>query len=348
MLTEDCLTSNHNNARVSKHRSSIMADRMHLRTDKRHTIVIYGLGSIGSRLARLIQTHFGYEVIAFRSHRGMTNKQGIPEIFDSRDLEEFSPDIAFITNPTSCHVEFAIECASRGIHLFIEKPLSNSLANTDILLDIIRQKKIVTYVGCNLRFDPIITHLKSMISPERWSHACVICSSYLPQWRPERDYRNSYSARKDLGGGVILDLIHEPDYCSWLFGTIDKIEGTAGKISNLNIETEDFADMVLTHTNGFKSHIHLDYVGKIPQRKIEIQGGGLCLEADLLARTLTSIADSSKGTFKLDAIDRDFTYIEELKYFFDCIENGTEPMNSIEEHLSVLKPLLEFKNNIGL
>ncbi len=324
-----------------------MPGRMSLTEKEKYRIMICGLGSIGSRLARLLQAHFDCDLAAYRSQRDKPDVPGIPQIYDWYGIGKFSPDIAFITNPTSHHMELAIECASRGMHLFIEKPLSHSLEGAETLQEIIRKKELLTYVGCNLRFDPIIRHLKETVRPEQVSHARVICSSSLPQWRPEQDYRNSYSAKKALGGGVILDLIHEPDYCAWLFGRINGIEGTAGKISDLEIETEDFADMVLRHDSGIQSHIHIDYTGRIPERKIEIQGDGFHIEADLLARKLRSIIDGTKATVKMDTIDRDYTYLEELRYFFRCIENRQEPMNSVAEHLSILKPLLDFKKSAG-
>lgn len=315
--------------------------------EKKFRIVFWGLGSIGSRLARLVLEHFDYDVVACRSNGGKANPLGIQEISDRRELDDFSPHIAFITNPTSLHMDVAMQCAAKGMHLFVEKPLSHSMDGSDDLLRIIRQNGNLTYVGCNLRFHPLIQHLKTHYQPDPEAHARVICSSYLPGWHPKQDYSRSYSA-KTLGGGVILDLIHEPDYCAWLFGKIDRIEGAAGKISNLKIETEDFADMVLYHASGFKSHIQIDYTGRIPQRKLEIFGEATYLEADLLARTLTTAMDNSKGTFKLNAIDPDYTYLEELKYFFQCVENGRKPMNNIEEHLSVLKPVLDFKASRGL
>jgi predicted dehydrogenase len=319
-----------------------------LEKKKKHRIVVFGLGSIGARLARLIRQNFDYDLAAFRSTPSAPNPYDIPELRSEKALTDYAPDIAFITNPTSLHMETAIRCASRGMHLFIEKPLSHRLDGSDDLLDLIRRNGLLTCVGCNLRFDPMIRRLKDIVAQDRVKEVRVISSSYLPLWRPEQDYRTSYSAREDLGGGVILDMIHEPDYCSWLFGKIKRIDGEAGKQSGLEIETEDFADMQLTHETGIVSHVHVDYTSREAQRKIEITGDGVYYKVDLLSRTLTIGAGQQRRIMKREAIERDYTYLQELRHFFDAIEKRRPPMNGVSEHLSVLRPLIEFKKRLNL
>ncbi|MEA2031580.1 MAG: Gfo/Idh/MocA family oxidoreductase [candidate division Zixibacteria bacterium] len=317
-------------------------------SEKKLKIVFFGLGSIGSRLARLIRDNYNHDLYAFRSQKKDLNDLGIDEVYEINEVERLSPDVAFITNPTSLHVDTAIRSASMGIHLFIEKPLCNSLVKCDSLLGIVQKKRVLTYVACNLRFDPIIQYLKRTLDLNRIFYSRAICSSYLPDWRPNQDYKNSYSVRKELGGGVVLDLIHEPDYCHWLFGPISKINGTGGKCSHFEIETEDFADMNLHHSSGFLSNIHLNYFGRKLQRKIEIFGNNLYIEADLIERTVITVNEEGNDIQKFDPIDRDYTYEQELKYFFQCLNDHEVPMNNIEEHRTVLKPVLEFKENLGL
>ena len=317
-------------------------------SEKKLKVVFFGLGSIGSRLARLVRDNYNHDLYAFRSKKKDLNDLGIDEVYEINEVERLSPDVAFITNPTSLHVGTAIRSASMGIHLFIEKPLCNHLDKWEPLRKTVREKQIISYVGCNMRFDPIIQFLKQSLNPDNIFYSRAICSSYLPDWRPGQDYKNSYSVRKELGGGVILDLIHEPDYCHWLFGPISKINGNAGKCSHLEIETEDFADISLHHSSGFFSNIHLNYFGRKLQRKIEIFGNNLYIEADLIERTVITVNEEGKDIQKFAPIDRDYTYKQELKYFFQCLSNHKIPMNNIEEHITILKPVLEFKENLGL
>lgn len=315
---------------------------------KKLKVVFFGLGSIGSRLARLIRDNFDYDLFALRTTKDRPNDLGIYEIYDEKELGPISADIAFITNPTSLHVDTAIKCVGLGMHLFIEKPLSNILEKLDMLIDKVREAHILSYVACNLRFDPIIQHLKKTLDFDDLFYARTICSSYLPEWRPGQDYRQSYSVGKALGGGVILDLIHETDYCNWLFGPIDKVTGNAGRVSNLEIDTEDYADMTLCHSNGFISNVHVDYFGRKSQRKIEIFGNNIQIEADLLKRRVAILHDGHSEVQSFDDLHKDYTYTQELKYFFQCLSDHEVPMNNIEEHITVLKPVLEFKENLGL
>ncbi len=313
------------------------------------TILFFGLGSIGSRLARIIQNSYEYNLFAFRFHKKGINDLGIEEIYDSRQVDKISPDIAFITNPTSLHMETAIRSAALGRHLFIEKPLSHNLEGYDSLLKETREKGVLTYVACHLRFDPIIQHLKKFLAAH---HDCfysrVVCSSYLPAWRPEQDYRESYSSKSAMGGGVLLDLIHEPDYCHYLFGPIDSINGYAGNRSVLEIDSEDIADLIIHHSSGFISSIHLDYFGVRQERKLDIFGNNLHVEADLLKRTLTTVNPDGREMEKFPPINRDSLYEAELGYFFQCIQDKRSPMNNIEEHMTVLRPILEFKRGLEL
>jgi len=315
---------------------------------KRYRVVFFGLGSIGSRLARLVADDFGHEVFAFRSGAASDSPPGVVNISSERELADLSPEVAFITNPTSLHVETALACAGRGMHLFIEKPLSDRLDGVGRLLRTAARRGLTTYVGCNLRFDPMIALLKSRLAGRAPFCARVICSSHLPSWRPAQDYRRSYSASRKMGGGVLLDLIHEPDYCHFLFGPIETIEGSAAKVSGLEIETEDFADMTLSHRSGVRTQVHLDYFGLRTQRKIEVFGDGLYAEADLIGRTLLWRENGRKRTKSFAALHRDDTYREEIRYFFRCLDRGETPMNSLEEHLQVLKPVLAFRRRQGL
>lgn len=311
-------------------------------------VVFFGLGSIGSRLARLIRDNFNYNLYAFRATKNSPNNLGIHEVYELNELKHLAPDVAFITNPTSLHIDTAIQSATLGMHLFIEKPLCNRLDKWEDLRRTVQEKQIISYVGCNMRFDPMIQYLKQSLNPDKIFYSRVVCSSYLPDWRPHQDYKNSYSGRKNLGGGVVLDLIHEPDYCHWLFGPISRINGNAGKCSHLEIETEDFADINLHHSSGFLSNIHLNYFGRKLQRKIEIFGNNLYIEADLIERTVITVNKEGNDIQKFDLIDRDYTYEQELEYFFQCLNDHEVPMNNIEEHITILKPVLEFKENLGL
>lgn len=315
---------------------------------KRRRVVFFGLGSIGRRLARLTAEKGRHEVYAFRSGRAGASLPGVADIRSEAELDAIAPEVAFITNPTALHVETALACARRGMHLFIEKPLSDSLEGVTPLLRAVERRGLATYVGCNLRFDPMLRALKSRIEGRAPFFARVICSSHLPSWRPAQDYRRSYSASRAMGGGVLLDLIHEPDYCHWLFGPINTVGGEASRASALKIETEDCADLVLKHRSGLRSQVHLDYFGLRTQRQIEVFGDDIYASADLIGRTLLWIENGRQRVTSFEAPGRDDMYRAELSYFFRCLERGETPMNGLREHLQVLKPVLAFRRRRGL
>lgn len=315
--------------------------------DKPLKILFFGLGSIGKRHARLLKNNYDFEVYAFRTMKGQEeNDLAIQELFTLKDAFSIKPDVAFITNPTSQHISTALECTKRNIALFIEKPLSNSLRNMTTLEKEIRNKKIFTYVAYNMRFHPVLVNLKTLISTKQKPfYFRVICSSYLPNWRPKQDYSKSYSAQKRLGGGVALDLSHEFDYINWLFNGIKNITGYCDKISDLKIDSEDILDAQITCGSGISGQLHLDYFSHLNERKIQIYFPDEYIEGDLLKDTITILKNNSeikKITFQNNPNDM---YIQQLEYFFkQYTHNNIELMNNFPEALQLFKKMMTFKD----
>jgi predicted dehydrogenase len=267
-------------------------------------ILFFGLGSIGKKHAKIIKNKFDFDLFAYRTNKGQENNDlKIKEFESLDDAFSINPDIAFITNPTFLHIETALECVRRNIDIFIEKPISNSLEKVDVLASKIKKNNIFTYVAYNMRFHPVICNLKKIISEKgKPIYFSGICSSYLPEWRPNQDYSLSYSAKKELGGGVILDLSHEFDYINWLFGDIKKIDGVCGKISDLNIDSEDILIAQLTCNLGIIGNLHLDYFSQNAERKIQVYYNDVYIEANLIKNTIKIIKDKKEKiiTFKID------------------------------------------------
>jgi len=316
---------------------------------QKYRVIFFGLGSIGRRLSQLVQEHFATEIYALRTKKGETpGFYGVHEFFSLAEVDTLPFDVAFVTNPTAFHVDTALFCAQRGMNLYIEKPLSDSLKGVPFLLELIKSKKLRTHVGCVLRFDPLLNAIKHFIKDRTVIGAHAVCKTFLPRWRPHRDYRSSYSAKKSLGGGVLLDLIHEPDYLAWLFGPIEAIEGEAGKRKNHEIETEDYGELFILHNSGVRSHVSLDYFDEREERTITLWGEDFTLEGNLRTRTLKIRTKKGELSDYYPLFDRNSLYLAELKHFFECLISGINPMNDIFEHLTVLKPLLAFRERMGL
>lgn len=315
-------------------------------------VLFYGLGSIGKRHAKIINELFpDVKIYALRSNKGVNNQLNIEryinDIYDEKEAFLLKPDIVFITNPTSMHIKSGIAAGENKCHIFMEKPLSNNLENVEGLLNLVKRERLVTLMGCNMRFHPIILKIRELVQNQVLGKALsfsVTCGSYLPEWRPWQDYSKSYSASKELGGGVVLDLIHEIDYARYLFGDFKAFKSIIGKSSNLNIETEDYADIILKTDKGISGSIHLDYFRRQSKRQINVtfENGTLC--ADLINNNLSINGNIYSENIKYD-IDRDYMYKEQIKYFIHCVKNKENTFNDINEGFEVLKLAMKIKEN---
>jgi len=165
----------------------------------------------------------------------------------------------------------------------------------------------------------------------------VICAriqagQYLPDWHPWEDYRRGYSAKQDLGGGIILDGIHEIDYITWFLGEVSQVFCFAGKLSSLEIDTEDTAEILLRFREGSIAEVHLDYIQRSYSRSCQIIGEEGTILWDLNdGQVRLYTAESGKWqTFPQDpSYDMNQMYIEEIRHFLQCIEGNTMPVQDI-------------------
>ncbi len=306
-------------------------------------IVFFGLGSIGQRHAKILLENYSHDLFAFRS--GVNNEKNnldIKELHSWKEVEKLKPDIAFITNPTYLHIETAIKCAKIGCKLFIEKPIDKNLDGLDDLLKIVKENNIVSYIAYNLRFHPVILDLKRCLEDKKPLYVRVVSTSYLPFWRLADDYLKSYSANTNMGGGVILDLSHELDYVSYLFDGTKGISGNFGRVSEITVDAEDYADMLLT-TGFCPVNIHIDFLSHFNQRYIQIDFNDLTIVADLLNAEIKEYKKGSLiNTKKLD-YDKGQEYRDQIRYFFDHLKDQ-KMMNNLTEASHLFRKIVEFKN----
>lgn len=303
-------------------------------------ILIVGLGSIAKKhITALRAISNDFKIYALRSISNNDDELGIENIFNLNDVNVVF-DFAIISNPTNLHFEYIHKLAKKGINLLIEKPAIHSLDNYDQLIKLINQEKIKTYVACNLRFHPCIIYLRNKIKKEilKINEVNVYCGSYLPDWRPDKDFRSIYSSIASMGGGVHLDLIHELDYTTWLFGMPNESKSFLKSASSLNIDSVDYANYVLGYDT-FTVNIILNYYRRKPKREIEIVLENETLTVDLINNSIKN--DQDDFLFQDDTFNIKETYINQLKYFIDCLNKKETPMNSISESIEVLKIALQ-------
>lgn len=304
-------------------------------------IIIFGLGSIGSRHAKILRQRKGLELFAYRTYKRGGSGAAIKEVTDWEAVDKIKPAVAFITNPTNLHIDTAIQCARRGMKLFIEKPLGSDIKNLDRLLTIVSQKKVVTYVAYVLRFHPVIQRLKKYFKKNQFLHLRAQATSYLPAWVPNKDHRKRYSAHSQLGGGVIYDLSHELDYTQYLLGPIKKVKGQFARRSDVTVDAEDYADILLETKLG-PANIHINFMSHLPQRTVQIDFQGFSVEGDLIRNSVTEYLKNGRiRKYKLkDGLE--CAYADQAKYFFANLSNQ-KMMNNIFEAAELLKVMHQLK-----
>lgn len=305
-------------------------------------IIFFGLGSIGQRHAEILIKKNNHDLYAFRSgFLKEPNQLGIKEIRTWKQVEKLNPDLAFITNPTALHVKTALKCAEIGAKLFIDKPIGDSLNDLNKLERLIKTKKLVSYVGYNLRFHPVIETLKKYFTKNDFLHMSILTTSYLPNWRKGTDPKKSYRTNKKLGGGVILDLSHEFDYISYLLGDIKILSGLFSKRSDLTVNVEDYADLLIQTKLG-PANLHINFFSHKNQRIVQIDFKNLTVIGDLINSTIEEYKKEELVSKKTFDKERNFSFEKQLEYFFKNIDNP-KMMNNIPEAIPLYKKIIAFK-----
>jgi predicted dehydrogenase len=303
-------------------------------------ILIIGLGSIGKKHVIAIKSILpDSEIFALRSFRDAEKHPEVTNIYNLDEIETSLIDFAIIANPTSEHKRTIAQLVKFGFPLFIEKPICTTLDIED-LVNSINNRRINTYVACNLRFWGCIRFLKDMLPqmPEKKINEInVYCGSYLPEWRPNVDFRTNYSAISEFGGGAHFDLIHELDYLYWLFGAPKEVKRNLRSQSSLSISSIDYANYLLYY-NGFCASVVLNYYRRDPKRSFEIVFEDETWNIDLLKNQITCNNQTifSSGQQMAD------TYQTQMEYFINCINEKANTFNTISDAFNVLKICIDY------
>lgn len=307
-------------------------------------IIFFGLGSIGKRHVRLLRETGAHEIYALRTKLG-----DAPEIdmgvtcFSSWDqVDNVRPQVAFITNPTALHVPTAIECARRGMALFIEKPLGDSMDGCSELLDLVRARKLPTYVAFVLRFHLVIEKLRELTQGKDILHLRCICTSFLPLWRLGRDHLKGYSAQRALGGGVIADLSHEIDYIGWLLGGVTGLDGRYGRRGKITIDSEDYADILLTCPRS-PANLHINFLSQQSKREITLDCADATFVGDIIEQKVRVFRAHKLVEEIACPVEPDDIFRRQHKYFFSHLDDE-HMMNDIFEAAGLMEKVLAWRN----
>lgn len=315
----------------------------------RHALIC-GLGSIGRRHLRHLRALGVARIDAYRSGNAT-----MPDDEGSRADREFGtleaalaerPDVVIVANPTALHVPTARAAVAAGCHVLVEKPLSDGEAGCAELAREAAAAGVVVSVACNLRFHPCALALHGWIATGeplgRPLTARAHFGTYLPDWHPWEDYRRSYAARSDLGGGAALTHVHEIDLVQWLFGAPEQVCGLGLTEHPIQTDVDEAAALLVRHAGGVLTSLTLSFVEKPPSRTLDVAFTGGTASIDLIAgRWTTRRADGRYGEGGVDAdFDFDDTYRLQAQAFLAAAAAGGRPTVSIEEAVAAVRTAL--------
>lgn len=314
--------------------------------------LVLGVGSIGKRhIANLrhlgVRHIWAYDPQAER----VAEAEARWEVRGFTDLEAAlaaGPQAVLVCSPPVFHIPQALAAAQAGAHLFIEKPLAASLEGVDALQAEVDARGLRVLVGCNFRFHPGLQRLHALIRDGALGQvlfARAEFGQYLPDWHPWEDYRRGYSARRDLGGGVVLDRIHELDYLVWLFGPVEQAQGWVWHTGSLEIETEDLAEAWLRFASGVRASLHVDYLNRRYTCRAEVVGTEGTAWWDFGEHTLRvyRAATQEEQTWSWPRYQVNDMYVAEMVHFLRVLAGEEESVKDLRQARHILETALRLK-----
>lgn len=267
----------------------------------------------------------------------------LPTYTDLDEVLSEGPDAVLICSPSSYHLSQAMEVIRRGMHVFIEKPLSHNLEGTAELAELADKKGVTVLAACNLRFFPSLMLVKTILDEGKVGKplaARVHGGFYLPSWRPSTDYRKGYGARADLGGGVLLDFAHDLDYLRWLLGHPVEVFCWLSKLSDLEINTEDLVSMQFRFLNGAVAQVQFDYIQPTYRRGLELICEHGTITWDYTSQVVqVYVGENNQYRVYTENINTELNsmFIREMEHFVKCIEGSENPMVDARGGIAVVE-----------
>lgn len=316
--------------------------------------LIVGCGSIGKRHIRNLKSLGARNFILCDTNKDVLVKaaEGLdnPVLYLSFiDTPKENPDAAVICTPSSMHLSMSLALAKKGVHLLIEKPLSDTLEDIDELERITEEKGTVAMMAMCYRFHPVHLRLKKLLDEKaigKVYHVNYFGGQYLPDWHPYADYRKEYAAQKKLGGGVVLTTIHGLDDLRWLFGEVVEHRSFVDKVSSLEMDVEDMVMGLFRFSSGVYAVWQTDYLQRSKQHKMVVTGETGTIRCDLVEGVIEAYT-ASAGKWETEKIcfEVNKMYMDEMAHFIECIEKKRRPLADIREGKKTLKLALDVKES---
>ena len=332
--------------------------------DKNMKFLIIGLGSIGRRHLNMLRELGQEDILLYRTHQSTLDDEelaGIPVKTNLRAALDLKPDAVVVANPTSLHMDVAIPAVEAGCHILLEKPISDDLSRVDELRRAAKKSGSRILVGFQFRYHPTLNKARELIHNGALGQILSAHShwgEYLPNWHPWEDYRESYAARADLGGGVIGTLTHPIDYLRYLLGDVEEMVSLQGHISPLELSgVEDVGEMALKFKSGAIGAVHVNYFQRPPDHRLEIVGtkgtlrwnnaDGILYHYDMPDEFGTWSANPAAPIhteYPLpDDFERNQLFVAQMEHFLDVVQGNAEPCCSLEDGVRAVELVLTAK-----
>jgi len=334
-------------------------------------ILMIGLGGIGQRHVLNLRTLMGnsVEIIAYRYRNdpkvltdqleieagsSLVDKYTINVYPTLSDALNQKPDVAFICNPSSLHIPVALQAAQKGCNLFIEKPLSHTMENVEELINLVESRNIKATVGYQMRYHPCLIRLHSLLQEHVVGKIISVraeVGEYLPAWHAYEDYRQLYASQRELGGGVILTQIHELDYLYRLFGIPKRIFAIGGHLSDLEVDVEDTADILMEcmlDNRVVPVSIHMDYIQRPPVRICEVIGddGKIIVNFREFAIDVYDGSGNQSERITFENHGRNQLFLPQMKHFIEYLQGTSQANVTLRDAANSLKMALAAKDSL--
>jgi predicted dehydrogenase len=249
-------------------------------------------------------------------------------------------DAVIVASPTAFHASQAIASLNAGRHVLVEKPLATNAAEAHSIVKAAAGAGLVAGVAMNLRFDPGIILLRRLVLDGSLGKPLIARASYghdLRLWRQGTDYRSSYSARSDLGGGILRDAIHELDYLLWIFGAAATVNGKLERKSALDIDVEDTAAAIIDFVNGTLGCVDLNFFERAYRRTCSIAGTEASAEWNAVAQSVVIRRHGVEDELLGYAHEKVEPYRAELRDFLEAVSAGVLPRAPLAAGLAAVE-----------
>jgi predicted dehydrogenase len=314
-------------------------------------IAVIGLGNIATRHRRNLKMLFPEAKLIVMSASSRTPKEPVTDsdhIAESIDeIIQLQVQFAIIASPAPFHAQHAIPLIKASIPVLIEKPVSVTQTDAQALIYAQAQYQTPVAVGYCLRYLPSAQQVRQMLQKGvigNLYNAFIEIGQYLPDWRPTKDYRETVSARAELGGGVLLELSHELDYAQWILGSLTPKHVLLRASEELGLEVEDNADLLMTTSKGAVVNIHLDFLQRKAHRKCRFIGSEGCIEWDLIQNEVVLItAKERQEIYSAPEWDKNQMYLEMVTDFIRKINGQPNQSISLQEAERTVGLIVEMK-----